>query len=478
MATTPAAMCACPSLANSRAFTKSSFLGHDVRATARVSAACIQVPRRSTSTSTSTATSESFSIRSERKSQRVKCRAVKTASPVPPLVQLTTEEPKPVLQYAKAFAPATVANLGPGYDFLGCAVEGMGDFVTAEVDENIPGGTVAIESITGDEGRLSLIPEKNCAGIAGQATLTLLGVRNVGVRLNLHKGLPLGSGLGSSAASAAAAAVAVNALFGSPLSKAQLVQAGLESEATVSGYHADNVAPSLMGGFVLVRSYDPLHLIPLEFPKGKQLYFVLVIPEFEAPTKEMRAVLSPEVLHSAVFKRMMIPPDGAFIWVSITRVLQRIESLGVKFTFSENNAPALIPAKGKSSACFFLEDISMKSHVSNCSQAAALVSAILLGDARLLGSALGSDTIVEPKRGPLIPGMLAVKLVSMKHDAFGCTISGAGPTTVAITDSEDEGHRIGARMVEEFMADGKLKATAHVQKLDREGARVVDSRKL
>ncbi|BBN13817.1 homoserine kinase [Marchantia polymorpha subsp. ruderalis] len=416
MATTPAAMCACPSLANSRAFTKSSFLGHDVRATARVSAACIQVPRRSTSTSTSTATSESFSIRSERKSQRVKCRAVKTASPVPPLVQLTTEEPKPVLQYAKAFAPATVANLGPGYDFLGCAVEGMGDFVTAEVDENIPGGTVAIESITGDEGRLSLIPEKNCAGIAGQATLTLLGVRNVGVRLNLHKGLPLGSGLGSSAASAAAAAVAVNALFGSPLSKAQLVQAGLESEATVSGYHADNVAPSLMGGFVLVRSYDPLHLIPLEFPKGKQLYFVLVIPEFEAPTKEMRAVLSPE--------------------------------------------------------------ISMKSHVSNCSQAAALVSAILLGDARLLGSALGSDTIVEPKRGPLIPGMLAVKLVSMKHDAFGCTISGAGPTTVAITDSEDEGHRIGARMVEEFMADGKLKATAHVQKLDREGARVVDSRKL
>ncbi|KAG6550573.1 hypothetical protein Mapa_007942 [Marchantia paleacea] len=409
MATTPAAMSASPSLANSRAFTINSFLGGDVRATARVSAAGVKVPRRSTSTS------ELLSIRSERKSQLVKCLAVKTASPVPPLLQLTTEEPKPVLEYVQAFAPATVANLGPGYDFLGCAVEGMGDFVTAEVDENVPGGTVAIESITGDGGRLSLIPEKNCAGIAGQATLTLLGVRNVGIRLNLHKGLPLGSGLGSSAASAAAAAVAVNALFGSPLSKAQLVQAGLESEATVSGYHADNVAPSLMGGFVLVRSYDPLHLIPLEFPKGKQLYFVLVIPEFEAPTKEMRAVLSPE--------------------------------------------------------------ISMKAHVSNCSQAAALVSAILLGDARLLGSALGSDTIVEPKRGPLIPGMLAVKLVSMKHDAFGCTISGAGPTTVAITDSEDEGHRIGARMVEEFMADGKLKATAHVQKLDREGARVVDSRK-
>lgn len=84
-------------------------------------------------------------------------------------------------------------------------------------------------------------------------------------------------------------------MFGSPLSKAQLVQAGLESEATVSGYHADNVAPSLMGGFVLVRSYSPLHLIPLSFPEKKSLYFVLVIPDFEAPTKEMRAVLPSEV---------------------------------------------------------------------------------------------------------------------------------------------------------------------------------------
>jgi homoserine kinase len=88
----------------------------------------------------------------------------------------------------------------------------------------------------------------------------------------------------------------VNGLFGSILSKAQLVQAGLESEATVSGYHADNVAPSLMGGFILVRSYTPLHLIPLAFPEDKPLVFVLVIPEFEAPTKEMRAVLPKEVM--------------------------------------------------------------------------------------------------------------------------------------------------------------------------------------
>ncbi|KAL3690901.1 hypothetical protein R1sor_004552 [Riccia sorocarpa] len=411
MATSVATLPGLLSLANARASVKNSFLGCDVKVIAGIS-----FVRPLLLTKKRAHPAQLQSILSERKSHRVKCQAVTTATPIPPLVQLTVAEPKPVLKFVKAFAPATVANLGPGYDFLGCAVEGMGDYVTAEVDENVEPGKVAIASITGDGSRLSLVPEKNCAGIAGQATMTLLGVQNVGVTLNLHKGLPLGSGLGSSAASAAAAAVAVNALFGSPLTKAQLVQAGLESEATVSGYHADNVAPSLMGGFVLIRSYDPLHLIPLEFPDGKQLYFVLVIPEFEAPTKEMRAVLSPE--------------------------------------------------------------ISMKAHVENCSQAAALVSAILRGDAKLLGSALGSDTIVEPKRGPLIPGMLSVKLISERHGAFGCTISGAGPTTVAITDSEEEGHRIGARMVEEFQADGKLKAAAHVQKLDREGARVVESRKL
>lgn len=111
------------------------------------------------------------------------------------------------------------------------------------------------------------------------------------------QGLPLGSGLGSSAASAAAAAWAVNGLFGSPLSKSELVLAGLASEAAVSGYHADNVGPALLGGFVLVRSCSPLQLVPLPFGGGNNqpLWFALVNPLFEAPTKKMRAVLPQEV---------------------------------------------------------------------------------------------------------------------------------------------------------------------------------------
>lgn len=102
---------------------------------------------------------------------------------------------------------------------------------------------------------------KNCVGIAALETLRLLGgAPACGVGLRLAKGLPLGSGMGSSAASAAAAALATNALFGAPLPKEALVPAGLASEAAVSGYHADNIAPALLGGFILIRSCDPLDL--------------------------------------------------------------------------------------------------------------------------------------------------------------------------------------------------------------------------
>ncbi|CBI36540.3 unnamed protein product, partial [Vitis vinifera] len=272
-----------------------------------------------------------------------------------------TADPQPVFTSVKSFAPATVANLGPGFDFLGAAVD----------------------------------------------------VRSVGLSLSLEKGLPLGSGLGSSAASAAAAAVAVNEIFGRKLGVDDLVLAGLDSEAKVSGYHADNVAPALMGGFVLIRSYDPLELIPLTFPSDKELFFVLVNPEFEAPTKKMRAALPSE--------------------------------------------------------------IGMSDHVWNCSQAAALVASILQGDLRGLGKALSSDRIVEPRRAPLIPGMEGVKKAALEAGAFGCTISGAGPTAVAITDDEEKGREIGERMVEAFLEEGKLKAVAMVKQLDRVGARLMSS---
>lgn len=243
--------------------------------------------------------------------------------------------------------------------------------------------------------------------------MKMLNIRSVGLSLILEKGLPLGSGLGSSAASAAAAAVAVNEIFGGQLSESELVLAGLESESKVSGYHADNIAPAIMGGFVLIGSYDPLNLIPLSFPNEKELFFVLVNPEFEAPTKKMRAVLPTE--------------------------------------------------------------ITMSHHIWNSSQAAKLVAALSQGDLVGLGQALSSDKIVEPRRAPLIPGMEAVKKAAIEAGAFGCTISGAGPTAVAVVDNEGRGREIGEKMVEAFMEAGNLKARAMVNKLDRVGARLVSS---
>ncbi|GMP37240.1 hypothetical protein CsSME_00009016 [Camellia sinensis var. sinensis] len=326
-------------------------------------------------------------------------------------------EPEPIFTSVKSFAPATVANLGPCFDFLGCAVDGIGDFVTLRVDPQVHPGHISISHIDGvgdSSKKLTKDPLLNCAGIAAIAVLKMLNVRSVGLSLSLHKGLPLGSGLGSSAASAAAAAVAVNEIFGGHLSVSDLVLAGLESESKVSGYHADNVAPAIMGGFVLIRSYDPLEFIQLKFPPNleeKDLLFVLVNPEFEAPTKKMRAAL-----------------------------------------------PMEIP---------------MRDHVWNCSQAGALVAAVLEGDLKGLGKALSSDRIVEPRRAPLIPGMEGVKKAAREAGAFGCTISGAGPTLVAVTDDEEMGREIGDRMVEAFMEYGNLKASAMVKRLDRVGARLV-----
>jgi homoserine kinase len=184
-----------------------------------------------------------------------------------------------------AFAPATVANLGPGFDVLGLAISGVGDTVTVFVTEE-PG--VRIRAIHGDGGVLPVDPTKNTAGIAAAQTIERAGV-DCGVELVINKGMPIGSGLGSSAASAAAAAFAVNVAVGAPLRRLELVEACVEAEAAVAGRHADNVAPAILGGLVLVRGVDPLDVVRLPVPDG--LYLAVVTPDFALPTKEARAAL-------------------------------------------------------------------------------------------------------------------------------------------------------------------------------------------
>ncbi len=194
--------------------------------------------------------------------------------------------------WIKVFAPATVANCGPAFDTIGFALDALGDRLEARLIDK-PG--VHITEITGIK-NLSRDPKKNTAGIAAQETLRLARAKSQGVELRLHKQIPQGSGLGSSAASAVAGAYAVNVLLGNSLTLEKLLEPCLTAEAAVSGYFADNVAPALLGGFVLIQSLKPLRLVPL--PAPAKLWVIAVTPDYVLLTREARAALPEKILLS------------------------------------------------------------------------------------------------------------------------------------------------------------------------------------
>jgi len=192
----------------------------------------------------------------------------------------------------KVFAPATVANVVCGFDVLGFAVNQPGDEVEMRlVDE--PG--VRLLQITGDDGKLPLDSAKNTVSASVQHYLDHIKRTDVGVEIVLHKKMPIGSGLGSSSASTVAGLFAINQLMGNLLTAKELVPFAMLGEELACGYgHADNVAPDLMGGFVLVRSYDPLDLIALPTPAN--LFAAIVYPEVDVPTKDARQMIRTKVL--------------------------------------------------------------------------------------------------------------------------------------------------------------------------------------
>ena len=190
----------------------------------------------------------------------------------------------------RVFAPATVSNVCCGFDVLGFALEGPGDEVTLTLTH---GNEVSIQSIEPTGIRLPMEAEKNTAGVAVISYLKALGVRQ-GVAIELKKKLPLGSGMGSSGASAVAAVAGINHLMGSPLKPEQLLFHAMEAERVACGSaHADNVAPALLGGFVLIRHYDPLDIV--QVPLAVKLWCVLVHPHIEVRTEDARKVLKPQV---------------------------------------------------------------------------------------------------------------------------------------------------------------------------------------
>jgi len=195
------------------------------------------------------------------------------------------------VNYIKAFAPATVANVSCGFDIFGFAIEEPGDVVEIQRREE-PG--IIIKDIFGDEGRLPRNPEKNAVTGVMIHLLKHLGITDFGCEVTLHKNMPLGSGMGSSAASAVAGVVALNELLDCPLTRTELLPFAMEGERIASGSaHADNVGPALLGGFVIIRSYNPLDVFSIPVPKD--LYCTLVHPDIEINTKDARYILRDEV---------------------------------------------------------------------------------------------------------------------------------------------------------------------------------------
>ncbi len=202
------------------------------------------------------------------------------------------DEPKAV----HAFAPATVSNVACGFDVLGFAIDGPGDVVVAR-ERPEPG--VELLEITGDGGRLPLDPGRNTASVAVSTLLDATGCEQ-GVSLSLHKDMPLSSGLGSSAASGVAAACAASRVLGVEASQELLLKCAMAGEQVACGSaHADNAAPSVYGGLVLIRSCDPPDVIPLPVPEG--MACAIVRPHVEIETRAARVLLGDTVpLRAAV----------------------------------------------------------------------------------------------------------------------------------------------------------------------------------
>ncbi|WP_375579073.1 homoserine kinase [Marivirga tractuosa] len=198
----------------------------------------------------------------------------------------------------KVFAPATIANVGPGYDILGLALEGVGEHLEIEL---LDSDAIIIHPIP-EYPDLPLSPNENIAGIVAQAMLNQLGLKQ-GLSIKIEKAVKPGSGLGSSGCTAAATAFALNELLDQAFSQLELVEFAMLGEKATSGKaHADNVAASLVGGFCIIKSYHPLEILNIPFPK--ELRIVVAHPQIEVKTADSKKILKKEMVLPDVITQM------------------------------------------------------------------------------------------------------------------------------------------------------------------------------
>ena len=276
-------------------------------------------------------------------------------------------------------APSSTANLGPGFDVFGLAVDAFFDEITLTKKKS------GISIITEDD--VPTNPENNTAGLVVKNMIKKFKIKD-GIEIKIKKGVPPGFGMGSSAASASATAVAFDKLYGLKLDKNTIVEfAGSGEKASAGSIHFDNVAASVLGGFVIVRT-NPLNIIKIEPPKN--LRMCIAIPKLEVPKMKTKI------------------------------------SRGV------------IPKK-----------VNLIDSVRNLSNAAAIVVGFMEKNPELIGNSI-KDVIVEPARQHMIPGFVKVKENALRAGALGVTISGAGPSVIAFSKNSADLKRISSAMSRGF----------------------------
>ena len=276
-------------------------------------------------------------------------------------------------------APSSTANLGPGFDTFGLAIDAFYDEVTLTKTKK------GISIITDDN--IPTNPENNTAGLVVKNMKKKFKIKN-GIEIQIKKGIPAGVGMGSSAGSAAATAVAFDKLFNLKLSSNQLVEfAGFGEKASAGTIHYDNVAASVLGGFVIVKT-NPLNVISINSPTD--LRMCVAVPKIDVPKKKTKV------------SRGVIP-----------------------------------------------EKVKLVDSVQNLANASSIVAGFMKKDSELIGNSI-QDVIVEPARQHMIPGYEKVKQNALKAGAFGVTISGAGPSVIAFSKSSFDLKKICSAMSKGF----------------------------
>ena len=311
-------------------------------------------------------------------------------------------------EWVTAFAPASIGNVAVGFDMLGLALEGVGDRVQAR---RCDGEGIRIAEVRGLDGQLhpylSTDAGSNTASIAAQALWDAQGGQG-GVELKVHKGVPLQSGMGSSAASAVAAVVAVNALLDTPLEIEKLLAYALIGEQFASGgLHADNVAPSLLGGLVLCPQVLLPEIVRVPVPTGVSA--VLLHPDLQVNTAQAR--------------------------------------------------------RGLKKSC------SMQDWVAQQGFLAGFIVACAENDHELIGRTL-RDVVIEPQRKDNVPCFDAVKAAAGKAGAFGCSLSGSGPSIFALC-AEGRARNLASAMEQACRAQG-IACESWISPMTAPGACIVE----